>query len=265
MSSHLFVPACRPDRFAKACHTHADSVILDLEDTVADHAKSAARQAVVQFDFQANKSHPAQQLWLRINLNHHLDEDLALANDCAFSAIVVPKACLQTLTKISNATHLPLVAVIETAQGLAQLEQIAQSKGVKALSFGMLDLALALGVVLGSKGANIVFNQVRFRLLLASKTAGLQAPIETIFKDFHDTQGFVQNARTAFEMGFGGQLCIHPTQVALAHAAYCPSNEQKQLAKRILDYHQATGEYAFAIDGMMVDLPLIDWAKELVN
>lgn len=265
MSSHLFVPACRPDRFAKACQSKADSVILDLEDTVADHAKSAARQAVAQFDFTCHQAHKAQELWLRINSDHHLDEDLALVKDCPVSALVVPKACLQTLDKIGSATHLPLIAVIETTQGLLQLEQIAQHKAVKALSFGILDLALALGVVLSSDGAKIVFDQVRFRLLLASKIAKLQAPIETIFKDFNDTQGFIKNAQTAFEMGFGGQLCIHPSQVALACATYRPSDEQKRLAEQILSHHRTTGEYAFAIDGMMVDLPLIDWAKKLTK
>lgn len=264
MSSHLFVPACRPDRFAKACLCQADSVVLDLEDTVADHAKSAARQAVAQFDFTCHQAHETQELWLRINSDHHLDEDLALAKDCPVSALVVPKACLQTLDKIGSATHLPLIAVIETTQGLLQLEQIAQHKAVKALSFGILDLALALGVVLGSDGAKIVFDQVRFRLLLASKIAKLQAPIETIFKDFNDTQGFIKNARTAFEMGFGGQFCIHPNQVSAACAAYQPSEQQKHLAQRIVNHHTQTGEFAFALDGMMVDLPLIVWAKNVL-
>lgn len=264
MSSHLFVPACRPDRFAKACLCQADSVVLDLEDTVANHAKSAARAAVADFDFRFHQGHDQQELWLRINQGHHLDEDLALANDCAVSAIVVPKACLHSLEKIGVKTSLPLVAVIETAQGLAQLEQIAHSKGVQALSFGILDLALALGVVLGSGGGKTVFDQVRFRLLLASKSAGLQPPIETVFKDFHDTQGFVKNARTAFEMGFGGQFCIHPNQVSAACAAYQPSEQQKHLAQRIVNYHTQTGEFAFALDGMMVDLPLIVWAKNVL-
>lgn len=222
---------------------------------------SRLRQAVAQFDFTCHQAHETQELWLRINSDHHLDEDLALAKDCPVSALVVPKACLQTLDKIGSATHLPLIAVIETTQGLAQLEQIAHSKGVKALSFGILDLALALGVVLGSGGGKTVFDQVRFRLLLASKSAGLQPPIETVFKDFHDTQGFVKNARTAFEMGFGGQFCIHPNQVALACAAYRPSDEQKRLAEQILSHHRTTGEYAFAIDGMMVDLPSLTGQK----
>lgn len=269
MSSFLFVPANRPERFIKACQTGANAVILDLEDTVSYEEKTVARQNICQFDFNRHKSFDTQELWLRINNNDELNQDLQFIStytDLPIRTLLIPKAeTAERLGAIFEKTNLPLIPLIETAQGLNNAQAIASTKGVYALSFGLLDLGRAFGVSFDSEGANIFFNQVRYQLLLASTLFGLHKPIETIYKDFKNTDGFLANAALAYQMGFGGQLCIHPSQVTLAHIAYRPSDDQLELAKQIVSHFETTNDYAFSIQGMMVDLPLIDWARGLLR
>lgn len=259
--SFLFVPATQPERFLKAQNSTADTIIIDLEDTVSLDDKAIARRHIADFD-----KHTAKRFWVRVNNDGQLSADLTALNRLQnLAGIVLPK--VETTDPIAtafSALQLPIIAVIETAKGMVNLPAIAQSKGVLALGFGLLDLGKSLGVVQGSQGADTVFNQLRSQLVIYSSVYGLARPIETIFPNFKDTDTLAKTATHAYEMGFGGQFAIHPTQTDPINHAYQPSDDERAFAQKILAHYHATSELAFAIDGIMVDLPLIDWAKTVV-
>lgn len=265
MKSLLFVPADRPERFIKAQNAGANAIILDLEDSVADDHKELARTHIVEFDKTLNH----RSVWVRINAQNstHYQADIACVRTCTqLAGVVIPKCeDERALADFYWQTQLPIIAIIETAQGLANVQALAKANGVMALSYGVLDLGRTFGLVVGSRGADSFFNQVRYEILLASKLANIAPPIESIFANFKDNNGLTNYANNAFNMGFGGQLCIHPSQVATVNLSYQPSEDKISFAKSVLTMHEKTGKIAFALDGIMVDLPVIEWAKTVFD
>lgn len=260
--SLLFVPASRPDRFGKASQSPAHAYVIDLEDTVDTAHKAQARADILAYDQTSPKP-----FWVRINgvNSAHFEEDLAMLGNCTHLAgIVLPKA--QDKDDIERIPiNKPIIAIIETAKAMANVATLAQAQGLFALGFGLLDLGKELGVVQGSTGAKVMFERLRTDLVLHSVINGLHRPIETIFADIKDQDGLHKTAHHAYTMGFGGQFAIHPTQVDIINAAYTPHPTTTEFAQRVLDHHQHTGEMVFVIDGQMVDLPVINWAKHMMN
>lgn len=264
-TSLLFVPADRPERFDKACQSGSSAIIIDLEDTVALSDKKKARLYISEYDKQNPKP-----FWVRINNNpDKLDvmmADLACLSQCRHLAgVVLPKLEQPaTISLVYQHLECAIIGVIETVQGLHHLPTLASCPNLLALSFGLLDLGNALGVVHGSVGASGLLDSIRHQLVIYSSLYQLACPIETICADIHDTAKLIKQADHAYQMGFGGQLCIHPKQVAIVNHSYQPSGDSRLFAQKIIHHHQATGELAFGIDGVMVDLPLIEWAKHII-
>lgn len=255
--SLLFVPATRPERFEKAASCGA-TLVIDLEDTVHADDKDTARLSVIEFDTKATTPY-----WVRVGADP--TDDVRTLKSCRnLAGVLLPKAeDGKQITQLADTLGLAVIAVIETAYAMANVSDLAGSSGLFALSFGRLDLGRQLGAALGSRSAEILFDRLRADMVVYSGVYGLARPIETVFIDFKDRDGLIKTATHAYQMGFGGQLCIHPTQVPIVNTCYLPSDGQLAFAKAILRQHEATGEMAFAIDGVMVDLPLIDWAKTL--
>lgn len=264
MRSALFVPANRPDRFPKALASGADAVIVDLEDSVAPDAKPAARDALARYA----ADHPKDRLWVRINdgSTPWFEDDLALCRELsAVAGILLPKAqAAEHVYKVSGAGK-PLIPIIESAQGLRVLDKIAEANGVERLTFGILDLMVEFGTRPGTEGAERVLDQVRFQILQASRMHGLADPVDTIYADFSDDAGLERAAVLARDMGFGGKLCIHPRQVPVVHQVYRPLPEELDWARRVVEHAERTGEYAFRLDGRMVDLPVIESARRVLE
>lgn len=257
--SLLFVPASQPDRFVKASQSTAHAYIIDLEDTLSDSQKADGRSHILAYDQTSSKP-----FWVRINgaTSTHFEQDLACLQTCRHLAgVVLPKT--ETKADIERITlDKPIIAVIETPIGMANVPTLATANGLLALGFGGLDLGEKLGVVQGSGGAMVLFDRLRADLVLHSAINGLAPPIETIFANFKDSDNLAKAARHAFEMGFGGQFAIHPAQADIINTAYTPHPITQDFAQKVLDYHQNTGEMVFVIDGQMVDLPVITWAKK---
>jgi len=264
MRSALFVPASRPDRFSKAIASGADAVIIDLEDSVAPDAKSEARDALARHA----ADHPQDRVWVRINdgTTPWFEDDLALCRSLpSVAGIVLPKAQAAEHVYIVSGAGKPLMPVIESSQGLRMLDQIAEANGVARLSFGILDLMVEFGTRPQTEGAQRILDQVRFQILQASRMHGLADPLDTIYADFSDLDGLARAATLARDMGFGGMLCIHPSQVPVVHQVYQPLPEELDWAQRVVDHADSTGEYAFRLDGRMVDLPVIESARRVLE
>lgn len=264
MRTALFVPASRPDRFSKAIASGADAVIVDLEDSVAPDAKDDARAALVRYA----ADHPRDRMWVRINdgTTRWFEDDLSVCRSLAgVAGIVLPKAQVAEHVYVVSGAGKPLMPVIESASGLRALDRIAEANGVVRLSFGILDLMVEFGTRPGTEGAQRILDQIRFQILQASRMHGLADPLDTVYADFSDPDGLERTATLARDMGFGGMLCIHPSQVPVAHRVYRPQPEEIDWARRVVDHADSTGDYAFRLDGRMVDLPLIERARRILE
>jgi citrate lyase subunit beta/citryl-CoA lyase len=267
----LFVPATRADRIPKALASGADAVIVDLEDAVAPQDKAAARAALdsaLREGFGAGAwvrgSAPGPALWVRVNTGAPWGEqDLALcARHAAVQAVVVPKAesAQQMQTVFEACGRKPLVALLETAEGYARRDEVAAHPAVQRLAFGSIDFQLDLGIS-GEGDALLAF---RSGLVLSSRLARLPAPLDGVTVDVANAQVVATDAQRARALGFGGKLCIHPEQVGPVNAAFSPSPAEIEWAQRVVAACEASGGAAVAVDGKMVDKPVLLRAQAIL-
>lgn len=278
--SWLFVPATRPERFDKAANSGADAVIIDLEDAVESADKPQAREHIAEYvaQYDKRKTDRAEvalksgttELWLRLNNDAHLTEDLVLCQSLAehevISGIVLPKVTKASqIELVFESLKLPVVAQIESAQGISQLEAIAQSEGLMALSYGRLDISNELDLTAGSQAEQDFFTHLRIQIRLVSQAHNLKAPIESIYADFKNETAMKATAGYVSDLGFSGMLCIHPRQVNIANQAFKASDSQLAFATKVIEHYQKTGDSTFAIEGVMVDLPVILQCQRLLQ
>ena len=261
----LFVPATRIDRVAKAFASGADAVIVDLEDAVADVDKIQARTSIKNY----YDSKDYQPIWVRINQAGSTDfeEDLKMCQQMPnLAGLILPKAEQSAdIEQLHHATGLPIIALIETARGLYQIDSIAKASGLLAFSYGFLDLCNDLRVQVNTSAADIVANQIRYQLVLTSKVHELAAPIDTVYPDFNDEVGLNARVQLWSQMGMLGMLCIHPKQVAVVQRALKPTESELSFAQRVVEEYERSGQAVFEIDGQMVDAPVIERSLQLLD
>ncbi|MBA2057722.1 CoA ester lyase [Psychrobacter cryohalolentis] len=261
----LFVPATRIDRVEKAFASGTDAVIVDLEDAVAEANKVQARKDLqVYYNSQAY-----QPIWVRINKagSEEFFKDVVLCQKMPnLAGVLLAKA--EQASDIENAhnmTGLPVIALIETALGLYQIDSMAKSAGLLAFSYGFLDLCNDLQVHVGTAAADVIANQIRYQLLLTSKVHQLLAPIDTVYTDFNDAKGLGQRVQLWSQMGMSGMLCIHPKQVATVKQYLQPTDADIEFARRVIEEYERSGQAIFKIDGKMVDAPVIERCRQLLS
>jgi len=264
--SYLFVPADRPERFAKALASGADAVIVDLEDAVAPDAKDDARVALAQWLASAAAAPPSVPLLVRINApgSAWFDADLALCGrSAAIAGVMLPKAeRVADLDAVrAAAPGRALVPLIETAEGFEQRRAIAGATGVQRLAFGSIDFQLDLGIT----GDGIELLHFRSQLVLASRLASIAPPIDGVTTALDDDAPVARDAQAARRLGFGAKLCIHPRQVAAVNAAFTPCEAEFDWARRVIDAVERSGGAAVAVDGKMVDRPVLLRAREVLG
>ncbi|WP_028239078.1 HpcH/HpaI aldolase/citrate lyase family protein [Stutzerimonas azotifigens] len=261
--SALFVPATRPERIPKALASGADVVIVDLEDAVQESLKEQAR---ANLDASLSEN-PEARVLVRVNSAGHAGHaaDLALCQRHAnVSAVLLPKVESAAQVERVAACGKPVWPIVESALGLFELPTIASAQGIERLSFGALDLGLDLGLASGSAAAERILDHARYAILLHSRIAALAAPLDSVFPDIKNVEGLARAAADAADMGFGGLLCIHPSQVAVVHEALMPSTDELAWAQRVLAAG-ASGDGVFVVDGQMVDAPVIGRARRLLQ
>jgi citrate lyase subunit beta/citryl-CoA lyase len=266
----LFVPADRPERHARALDAGTGGVIVDLEDAVAPERKASAREGLAA-SFAALPEADRQRLLVRINASgtpwHDDDRKTvaALVAQGLIAGVVLPKAeragDLRQLAEAVGAKGL-LVPLIESAAGLAALEELAAAPQVLRLAFGNLDFQADVGLACDADEAELV--PVRLALLLATRRAGLPAPIDGVTADWRDAQRLAVDTARARRGGFGAKLCIHPDQVAPVHAALGPSADELAWARRVIDAIRSAGGGVVSLDGRMVDAPVVRLAERLL-
>lgn len=270
-TNYLFVPATMIERVQKAFEKGADSVVVDLEDAVSDDKKLQAWQNVWQYLAEKN----AQKIWLRINSlsSDFFAEDSnqlkKLKNTAEFKNIVgfvLPKVNeKQDIEQVYQIVEKPIIALIESPLAMANIDKIASSHGLFAMSFGFLDICEQLNVNVESGAGEMLLNQLRYQLLIHSKINGLVAPIEGVFARYDELDLLQKRVKFCQDLGFSGIFCIHPKQVEVVQQVYQITDKQQEFAKRVITYYEKTGEAVFAIDGQMVDMPVIKQAYHILD
>ena len=170
----------------------------------------------------------------------------------------------EDINSVHQLTNLPVIALIESAIGLYQIDSMAKAVGLAAFSYGFLDLCNDLQVQVGTPAADIIANQVRYQLILTSKVHQLSPPIDTIYPDFNNEVGLSERVQLWSKMGMSGMLCIHPKQVAVVQQTFQPTDVDLSFAQRVVEEYERSGQAVFKIDGEMVDAPVIERSRQLL-
>lgn len=257
--SLLFVPGSRPERFDKALAAGADAVIVDLEDAVAPADKLSAREALRAW------LRPGHAVIVRINAadTPWFADDITLCALPGVAAVMLPKAeHTETIATLRAAGAKGVLPLIESAAGFASLATIATAPGVQRLVFGSIDFQLDLGMRDAHEDELLYF---RSQIVLASRLAGLAAPIDGVSTAIDDAAALHVDVQRARRLGFGGKLCIHPKQVAGVHRGFAPSADELAWAQRVLAASAVAGGAAIAVDGKMVDKPVLLRAERILS
>ncbi|PSQ42856.1 CoA ester lyase [Halobacteriales archaeon SW_7_68_16] len=269
--SVLFSPGDRPDVLRKAATTDADVLAFDLEDAVAPDRTEAAREAVAEV-LSDPEFDPDAEVCVRVGaVGSRADADvrgLTVAGGRP-DAVIAPKVgsadAIGTLDDIlaERDCRAPILALIETAAGVLAAPEIAAAEPTDAVIFGAEDFAADVGATRTDEGTEVLY--ARERIVSAAAAAGVDA-IDTLHTDYEDDAGLRADAARAVELGFDGKLTVHPRQVPIVNDAFTPAPERIEWAERVLAgaaKARATGRAVFAVDGEMIDEPLIERARTI--
>ena len=254
--SYLFVPGNRPERFEKALASGADTIILDLEDAVPPALKEAARDAV------ADWLDGARPVVLRVNAveTRWFADDVRLARHPGVAAVMLAKSeRVADLAALAGAAA--ILPLVESAAGFDNLRALAGAPGVQRLAFGAIDFQLDMDMR-ATYDDLLVF---RSQFVLASRVAGIGTPIDSPSTAIDDVDDVEAEARRARRLGFGAKLCIHPKQVAPVHRSFSPTADETAWAERVIEVARASQGAAVALDGKMVDKPVILRAEAILR
>jgi len=278
----LFAPGDHPRRAEKVLEVGADAAILDLEDAVAVSAKVGARDAVL-----AALARPRRcRGFVRVNAfgTEWCFGDIAAVVGPTLDGLILPKledpaelvAVDWMLSDLERERGLPdrgieVMPILETALGFARLPELgARAKALggrfKRFCFGAGDYTLDLGLTWGA--AETELETARAAIVLHSRAAGLEPPVDTVWIELRDADGFAASCARGVALGFQGRLCIHPDQVPVANSAYSPPQVEVTRAERIVEAFaeaEARGLASIQVDGRFVDYPIVERAQRVLR
>ncbi|MCL1960444.1 MAG: CoA ester lyase [Desulfovibrionaceae bacterium] len=263
--SLLFVPGHQAARFDKACQSGADAVVLDLEDAVPPERKDEARAQIAQWLAARAGGAGGPVIAIRINAagTPWHAADAALCGHPAVGALMLPKAEDAAVLR-ALAAQLPAVALlplVETARGMARVQELAAAPGVQRLVFGTIDFQADLDI----EGDGLELLYFRSRMTLASRVAGILPPVDGVSTAIDDAARIEADTLQARRLGFGAKLCIHPRQVAPVNQGFAPTPAQIQWARRVIQADAASGGAPVAVDGKMIDKPVVLKARAVLR
>ena len=285
LRTFLFAPGNHSRRVEKALTLGADAVILDLEDAVAVAQKEATRKVVVEA-----LSRPRDcKGYIRVNAigtQWCLGDVLEVVRP-GVDGIVLPKvesaADLRTIdwliTNLERERGLPpggidLMPIIETAAGFSRLDRIFGARSlkdyggpwrVKRMTFGAADFTGDVGMTWTAGEEEL--HSLRVSLIVASRAAGIEPPVDTVWVDLKDAAGLRASVERSRRLGFQGRMCIHPDQVAVVNEVFTPAPQEVARAQKIVDAFraaEAAGIASIQVDGAFVDYPVYHRAERVL-
>jgi len=275
--SFLFAPGNHPRRVEKALSLDADAVILDLEDACPIAEKVATREVVVAACQKARTG----RAYIRVNATttEWGYGDIVAVVRKGVDGIVLPK--LETVDElravdwvIGNiekerglaAGAIDLIPIIETAKGLTNLRAIASAGSrIKRVSFGAGDFTLDLSITWTRSEAELL--PYRSECVLASRAGNLEAPLDTVWTEIKDAEGFRASAGLAKQLGFQGKLCIYPDQVPVVNAIFAPTAAEVEWSRKVVAAFaeaEKAGSASIQLEGKFIDYPIVYRAERIV-
>ncbi len=284
--SFLFAPGNVARRVEKAFTLHADAVIVDLEDSVAISDKAATRKLVAEALAKPRRCRG----YVRVNAasGPYCYADLVETIHRGVDGVFLPKVesaaelhaidwLLANLERERGLAEgsIDLVPQIETAAGVQRIERIVQARSlrsypgpwrVRRVAFGAADYANDMRLSPSIDEPELA--EVRARIVMVSRAAGLENPLDSPWFHLKDAAGFARALERSRRGGFQGRLCIHPDQIGPVNAAFLPSEAELAQAKRIVAAFkeaEARGAAAIQVDGQMIDYPVVHRAQALLD
>jgi citrate lyase subunit beta/citryl-CoA lyase len=276
--TRLYIPGNNPAMMQNAMIYGADSLIFDLEDSIAINEKDAARflvrNALLTLDFED------VEVTVRINSieTDFFQKDLEEIIPAQPDGILLPKTeslediqlVDKEITRIEKEYKLKvgkikIMPIIESAVGVLNVEAIATGPRVAAIGLGGEDLTADIGAVRTRNGKELEY--ISSRIILACAANKIQA-IDTVFADINDPEGLYEITMEAIEMGFQGKSIIHPLQIEIVHKAFMPSPKEITKAEKIVKAYKDSlkkGRGAITVDGKMIDVPVVIRAEQILK
>lgn len=281
--SLLFVPGDSERKLAKAGTSHADALILDLEDSVSGERADFARRTVRDYLDSVPPAARTRRLWVRVNA---LDHPEALAD---IAAVVGGRPDTILLPKTRSGADVALLAnyltILEQREGIERgytrivpvatetpesvlsiMSYVGCSARLDGLTWGAEDLSSALQASSNRTldGAlEPTYQYARSLCLLGARAAGVE-PIDTLWTDYRDAAGLARDAAAARRAGFSGKVAIHPDQVDVINEAFTPSADEIDYARQVIAAFQADGTGTVGLNGKMLDMPHLKQARQIL-
>ncbi len=275
--SMLFAPANDLRKAGKALMLNADGTVLDLEDAVALSEKTNARNALND-DLKLPRR---GDVFIRVNSVQSefiLSDLLAAVTEGVRGLVVAKSESAEEIRQVDwliskiekerglNAGCMEIIPFIESANAIVNAFSIASScPRVSRMFFGGVDYVLDIGTTFSKGGTEIFY--ARSQLVVASRAAGIEPPIDTVYPDFKDIEGLVADAKAVRQMGFQGKLAIHPGQIEPLNEVFTPTPEEISWAEKIVavfDEEEAKGQAVFQVDGKMIEYPIANRARRII-
>ena len=260
--SYLFAPGHNAKLLDRVFTAGADALMLDLEDAVPPEHKDDARRMVAAA--LADPPAPARA-WVRVNAarTDRCAADLDAVGEHAYGVRIPKVESPDDVAWVAaRASGKPVICAIESARGVLAAQEIAAAPGVRHLAMGGVDLARDLHAT----GGNLQTLYVRSHLVVCSRAAGIEPPIDSVFPRLHDDVELRAQAEFARSLGFFGKSAIHPRQLPVLHEVFTPSEQDLAWAQAVLAAFDAAGGAALRLpDGEFVDLPVAQRARRVLE
>jgi citrate lyase beta subunit len=268
--TYLFAPAHESRKVAHALASDSDAVILDLEDSVPDHQKDAARRLVREW-VETLRQPSEKEVWVRVNAGGSaLEADIAAIDWSNVTGAVIPKSERpEPLEKLREAGARRLLPLIESIAGLDGLERLVGAGGIERLAIGTWDLMLDLGVLaVADPDESELIWRLRGDLAIASRRLGLLPPVDGIYARIEDEAGLRSACERALRFGYAGKLLIHPRQIGVARSVFAVREEDLVWAREVIAAFQRAnveGLGAIRLRGQMYDAPMLERARAILK
>jgi citrate lyase subunit beta/citryl-CoA lyase len=269
-----FVPAGNDRFWSRALDSAADTLVIDLEDSVPADRKPAARDAAREWlsDPDAASGH---ELMVRVNSlrTPWAEDDLRAMPAAGAHSLMVPKVDtveqLDRIAALAGESIMLFPVATETALGVVNVHAIAAHPRVDGICWGAEDLSVGLGAAssrMPDGTLRPIFETVRHLCLIGAAAAGVPA-VDAVYVDIRDHDGLRRECETGAAMGYSGKITVHPDQIDIVNAAFTPSAADTERAVALVEafsVNEAEGRSSFVFDGEMVDAPHLERARRLL-
>ena len=271
--SLLFIPGNNPSMLQNADVFLADAIIIDLEDAISIKEKNNARNLV--HNYLTTSSVLPKQIVLRVNSidSKWFKKDIDLLKTGKINYLLIPKVDYKAMVEVNSMLdeflaenkleEIKIIALVETAKGIIEIDKFAENKRLYAILLGAEDLTSDLEIKRTESSDEIFYARSK---VIFSCAANRLIAIDTPFTNINDIKGLEKDSLSSSALGMKARACIHPNQLEVVNRVYSPSLEDIKWAQEVYKAHQENPDLgAFQLRGKMIDKPIIERAKKIID